>query len=152
MVTAKGQALRVFEGEFRPLGRQARGVRGIRLMAGDRVVGCDIVKPGHQVLLVSELGVGKRTAFDEFTAHHRGTGGCRAMRISSKTGLLVGAWGLMDEDQIIVMTNRGRVIRMDVDEVSTLGRTATGYRVVKVAEGDMVADISVIRSGEGEEE
>ncbi|HOR54059.1 MAG TPA: DNA gyrase C-terminal beta-propeller domain-containing protein, partial [Synergistales bacterium] len=152
MVTAKGQALRVFEDEFRPLGRQARGVRGIRLKAGDSVVGCDIVKPGHQVLLVSELGVGKRTAFDEFTAHHRATAGVRAMRISSKTGLLVGAWGLMDEDQIIVMTNRGRVIRMNVDEVSTLGRTATGYRVVKVAEGDMVADISVIRSGEGEGE
>lgn len=74
------------------------------------------------------------------------------MRISSKTGLLVGAWGLMDEDQIIAMTNRGRVIRMNVDEVSTLGRAATGYRVVKVAEGDMVADISVIRSGEGEGE
>jgi DNA gyrase subunit A len=104
------------------------------------------------VLLVSELGVGKRTGFDEFMPHHRATGGCRAMRISSRTGRLVGAWGLMDEDQIIVMTNKGRVIRMDVDEVSTLRRTATGYRVVKVAEGDMVADISVIRISEGEGE
>ena len=64
----------------------------------------------------------------------------------------MGAWGLMDGARSSSATNRGRVIRMNVDEVSTLGRTATGYRVVKVAEGDMVADISVIRSGEEEEE
>jgi len=152
LVTAKGQALRVSESEFRPMGRQARGVRGVRLMAGDRVVGCDIVKPGHQVLLVSERGVGKRTCYDEFMPHHRGSGGCRAMKISPKTGKIVGSWGLMPDDQIIVMTNRGRVIRLDVDEISILGRTATGYRVIKVAEGDEVADISVIRTSEEEGE
>ena len=152
IVTAKGQALRVSESEFRPMGRQARGVRGIRLMAGDRVVGCDIVKPGHQVLLVSERGVGKRTSYDEFMPHHRASGGCRAMKISTKTGKIVGSWGLMPDDQIIVMTNRGRVIRIDVDEISILGRTATGYRVIKVAEGDEVADISIIRTSEEEGE
>jgi len=152
LVTARGQALRVSESEFRPMGRQARGVRGIRLMAGDRVVGCDIVKPGHQVLLVSERGVGKRTCYDEFMPHHRASGGCRAMKISPKTGKIVGSWGLMPDDQIIVMTNRGRVIRLDVDEISILGRTATGYRVIKVAEGDEVADISVIRTSEEEGE
>lgn len=152
IVTAKGQALRVSESEFRPMGRQARGVRGIRLMAGDRVVGCDIVKPGHQVLLVSERGVGKRTSYDEFMPHHRASGGCRAMKISTKTGKIVGSWGLMPDDQIIVMTNRGRVIRLDVDEISILGRTATGYRVIKVAEGDEVADISIIRTSEEEGE
>ncbi|HQQ10766.1 MAG TPA: DNA gyrase subunit A [Synergistales bacterium] len=152
IVTARGQALRVSESEFRPMGRQARGVRGIRLMAGDRVVGCDIVKPGHQVLLVSERGVGKRTCYDEFMPHHRASGGCRAMKISTKTGKIVGSWGLMPDDQIIVMTNRGRVIRLDVDEISILGRTATGYRVIKVAEGDEVADISIIRTSEEEGE
>ena len=152
IVTAKGQALRVSESEFRPMGRQARGVRGIRLMGGDLVVGCDIVKPGHQVLLVRERGVGKRTCYDEFMPHHRASGGCRAMKISPKTGKIVGSWGLMPDDQIIVMTNRGRVIRLDVDEISILGRTATGYRVIKVAEGDEVADISVIRTSEEEGE
>ena len=152
IVTAKGQALRVSESEFRPMGRQARGVRGIRLMGGDLVVGCDIVKPGHQVLLVSERGVGKRTCYDEFMPQHRASGGCRAMKISPKTGKIVGSWGLMPDDQIIVMTNRGRVIRLDVDEISILGRTATGYRVIKVAEGDEVADISVIRTSEEEGE
>jgi DNA gyrase subunit A len=74
------------------------------------------------------------------------------MKISPKTGKIVGSWGLMPDDQIIVMTNRGRVIRLDVDEISILGRTATGYRVIKVAEGDEVADISVIRTSEEEGE
>ena len=152
ILTAKGQALRVAESEFRPMGRQARGVRGIRLSAEDRVVGCDIVKPGCQVLLVSELGVGKRTKYEEFMPHHRGSGGCRAMKISPRTGNLVGSWGLMPDDQVIVMTNRGRVIRLSVDDISILGRTATGYRVIKVAEGDGVADISVIRTNEEEGE
>jgi len=150
--TSKGQALRVSESEFRPMGRQARGVRGIRLSAGDRVVGCDIVKPGHQMLLVSELGVGKRTSYDEFMSHHRGSSGCKAMKISPKTGNLVGSWGLMPDDQVIVMTNRGRVIRLGVGNISLLGRTATGYRVIKVASGDEVADISVIRANEEEGE
>ena len=150
--TSKGQALRVSESEFRPMGRQARGVRGIRLSAGDRVVGCDIVKPGHQMLLVSELGVGKRTSYDEFMSHHRGSSGCKAMKIPPKTGNLVGSWGLMPDDQVIVMTNRGRVIRLGVGNISLLGRTATGYRVIKVASGDEVADISVIRANEEEGE
>lgn len=152
IVTSKGQALRVAESEFRPMGRQARGVRGIKLSAGDRVVGCDIVKTGHQVLLVSELGVGKRTRYDDFMPHHRASGGCKAMKISPKTGNLVGSWGLMPDDQVIVMTNKGRVIRLGVEDISVLGRTATGYRVIKVAQGDGVADISVIRTNEEEGE
>ncbi|HRV71133.1 MAG TPA: DNA gyrase subunit A [Thermovirgaceae bacterium] len=152
IVTAKGQALRVSEGEFRPMGRQARGVRGIRLSADDRVVGCDIVKPGHQVLLVSAQGVGKRTRYDEFMPHHRASGGCRAMKVTDKTGDLIGSWGLMPDDQVIVMTHKGRVIRLGVGDISLLGRTATGYRVIRVAAGDCVADISVIRTSEEEVE
>lgn len=152
IVTSMGQALRVSESEFRPMGRQARGVRGIKLSAGDRVVGCDIVKDGHQVLLVSELGVGKRTRYDDFMPHHRASGGCKAMKISPKTGSLVGSWGLMPDDQVIVMTNKGRVIRLGVEDISVLGRTATGYRVIKVAAGDGVADISVISTSEEEGE
>ncbi|MDD4023716.1 MAG: DNA gyrase C-terminal beta-propeller domain-containing protein, partial [Synergistales bacterium] len=89
---------------------------------------------------------------DEFMPHHRASGGRRAMKISPKTGKIVGSSGLMPDDQIIVMTNRGRVIRLDVDEISILGRTATGSRVIKVAEGDEVADISVIRTSEEEGE
>jgi DNA gyrase subunit A len=134
------------------MGRQARGVRGIRLAEGDTVVGCDIVREGRQSLLVSKKGIGKRTEFSEFTPHHRGTAGVRALPISDKTGPLIGSWGVSAEDEIILMTNHGRVVRIEAGDISVLGRGATGYRVIRLDEGDTVADVSVIHVGEEEEE
>jgi DNA gyrase subunit A len=151
-VTAHGKALRVKEDEFRPMGRQAKGVRGIRLASGDIVVGCDVIKEGKQTFLVSAKGVGKRTEYSEFTCHHRGSGGVKAMSISDKTGLLVGSWSLAPEDEVMLMTSMGRVIRLDAKDISILSRVATGYRVVKLEEGDEVADVSVIHGNEDEGE
>lgn len=152
ITTAKGQILRVPETEFRPLGRAAQGVRGIRLEEGDFVVGCDAALDGQQLLLVSEKGIGKRSPYDEFTVHHRGGIGVRAMKLGERTGLLVGAWGVGDEDEMIVITGRGRVVRLQASEISSLSRTATGYTVVKLDENDVVADVSIVRSGEKPEE
>jgi DNA gyrase subunit A len=152
LVTSKGKALRTTEKEFRAMGRQARGVRGIRLAEGDAVVGCDIIREGRQSLLVSKKGIGKRTEFSEFTPHHRGTSGVRVMPISDKTGPLIGSWGVSAEDEIILMTNHGRVVRIEAGDISVLGRGATGYRVIRLDEGDTVADVSVIHVGEEEEE
>jgi len=152
LVTSKGKALRTTEKEFRAMGRQARGVRGIRLAEGDTVVGCDIVREGRQSLLVSKKGIGKRTEFSEFTPHHRGTAGVRALPISDKTGPLIGSWGVSAEDEIILMTNHGRVVRIEAGDISVLGRGATGYRVIRLDEGDTVADVSIIHVGEEEEE
>ena len=150
--TAMGQTLRVSEEEFRPLGRQAQGVRGIRLEDGDEVVGCDIVTEGRQVFLISEKGIGKRTPYSEFTLHHRAGYGVRAMKLSDKTGRLVGAWGVADDDEIVVISGKGRVVRLSSSEVSTLSRTATGYKVVRLDDGDTVADVSIVRSGEEAED
>ena len=152
ITTAKGQILRVAETEFRPLGRSAQGVRGIRLEEGDFVVGCDAALDGQQLLLVSEKGIGKRSPYDEFTVHHRGGIGVRAMKLGERTGLLVGAWGVGDGDEMIVITGRGRVVRLQASEISSLSRTATGYTVVKLDENDVVADVSIVRSGEKPEE
>ena len=146
LTTAKGQTLRVDEAEFRPQGRSGHGVRGIKLASDDRVVGCDVRIPGRQLLLVSEHGIGKRTPYDEFTQHHRGTGGVRAMRLNDRTGDLVGAWGVAEDNELVVISGRGRVVRMEVNEISSLGRTATGYTVVRLDDGDVVADISVIKA------
>ncbi len=148
LTTAKGQTLRVSEEEFRPQGRQAQGVRGIRLDEGDSVVGCDVVAEGREVFFISEYGIGKRTAYDEFTRHHRAGYGVLAMRLSGKTGNLVGAWGVHDEEDIIVITSRGRMVRICAKEISTLSRSATGYTVVSLDEGDAVADISIVRRDE----
>ena len=148
LTTAMGQTLRVNEEEFRPLGRQAQGVRGIRLDEGDSVVGCDVVAEGREVLFISEQGIGKRTPYDEFTQHHRAGYGVRAMKLSEKTGSLVGAWGVQEDEDIIVITSRGRMVRIGAKEISTLSRAATGYTIVSLDEGDAVADISIVRKDE----
>ena len=152
LTTACGQTLRVDETEFRPQGRAGHGVRGIKLADGDFVVGCDVIIPGRQLLLVSEKGYGKRTSYDQFTAHHRGTGGvtgmnvCKKGTVDRKTGALIGAWGISEDDELVVITGRGRVIRMNAAEVSTLSRQATGYKMVRLDDGDTVADVSVIKA------
>lgn len=150
LTTALGQTLRVNEEEFRPLGRQAQGVRGIRLDDGDSVVGCDVVSDGRHVLFISERGIGKRTSYDEFTQHHRAGYGVRAMKLSEKTGDLVGAWGVQDDEEIIVISSKGRMVRIGAQEISTLSRTATGYMIVTLDEGDTVADISIVRKDDEE--
>jgi DNA gyrase subunit A len=146
LTTAMGQTLRVDENEFRPQGRTAHGVRGIKLSGGDYVVGCDVIIPGRQLLIVSERGIGKRTPYDEFTAHHRGTGGVRAIRLSPRTGNLIGAWGVAEDDELVAISGRGRVVRIEASEISSLSRSATGYTMVKLDEGDILADISIIKS------
>ncbi len=148
LTTALGQTLRVSEEEFRPLGRQAQGVRGIKLDDGDEVVGCDIVTEGRQVLVISEQGIGKRTPYGEFTEHHRAGYGVRAMKLSDKTGKLIGAWGVADDEEIVVISSKGRMVRIYTKEVSSLSRTATGYKIVRLDEGDTVADVSIVRAEE----
>lgn len=148
IVTAQGQALRVEESEFRPMGRAARGVRGIRLAKDDYVIGCDRVFNNRWPLLLSEKGVGKRTRYDEFMLRHRGGLGVKVMNLSEKTGLIVGCWSVAEEDEIIAITSRGRMIRLAVAETPVLGRTARGSIMVRLDEGDTVADASVVSTTE----
>ncbi|GHV53305.1 DNA gyrase subunit A [Synergistales bacterium] len=145
ITTANGQTLRVGEDEFRPQGRSAQGVRGIKLTDDDRVVGCDVASPGKHLLIATENGIGKRTPFDDFTEHHRGGIGVMALRVSPKTGKLMGAWSVADDDELVIISGRGRVVRMGASEVSILSRTASGYTMVRLDGGDVLADVSVIR-------
>ena len=149
-VSAKGQALRTSEQEFRPMGRQARGVRAIRLSEGDVLVGCEPLQEGMTILFISEKGVGKRTSFDEFPLHHRGGSGVRAMRLSNRT-MLVGAWSVTEDDEVMIVTSKGRVTRIAVKNVPVLSRTATGSILVRLDQGDSVADITIVRDDAMEE-
>jgi DNA gyrase subunit A len=143
-MTAMGQALRVPEGEFRAMGRTARGVKGIRLAKDDSVISCEVVTQDRHALVISERGVAKRTRFGEFTLHHRGGSGVKAMNLGRKTGLLVGSWAVAEEDEIMAITARGRIIRVAVAEIPVLSRTAMGSITVRLDEGDLVADVSVV--------
>ncbi|MDR3332358.1 MAG: DNA gyrase subunit A [Synergistaceae bacterium] len=144
--TAKGKTLRVDENEITAQGRGGHGVHGMKLQDGDFVVGCDIVISGRQALFVSEHGIGKLTPYDEFQTHHRNTGGVKAMSLNNRTGDLIGAWGVAPDDELVLISGRGRVVRMGASEVSSLSRTATGYTMVKLDEGDVIADVSVIKA------
>ena len=144
LTTARGQALRVLEKEFRPQGRLAMGVRGIRLSRGDCVVGCDVLQEGLDILFISERGVGKRTPYEDFPAHHRGGGGVRAMRLGDRTGSIVGSWGVRPEDEIVVISSRGRMVRQGASGIPLLSRVATGSILVRLDEGDSVSDVSVV--------
>ncbi|MCF4151634.1 DNA gyrase subunit A [Dethiosulfovibrio sp. F2B] len=145
LISAMGQALRVSEDEFRPMGRSARGVKAMRLKDGDRIISCEVVTEDRRPILVSETGIGKRTNFEDFTVHHRGGGGMKVMTTNSRTGLLAAATSVSEDDEIIVMTAKGRMIRVAAKEIRVLGRTAAGSIVVRLDGGDSVVDLSVVK-------
>ncbi|MBQ7263569.1 MAG: DNA gyrase subunit A [Synergistaceae bacterium] len=146
IMTADAKALRVSEEEFRPMGRDARGVRAMALAEGDRIISCDVVDTDSEILILSERGFGKRTRFDEFTAHHRATGGVRAMNVTPKTGRLLGCYTVREQDEMIAITSRGRTIRVAVGELPRSGRTSMGNITVRLDEGDLVAGCSIVRA------
>ena len=152
LVTQEAKALRVSEKEFRPLSRTARGVTAMKLGMNDRILSCSVVKPDEQVLFLSERGLGKRTRFDEFTAHHRATSGVTAMNISQKTGRLICSNSVKETDEIVAITQRGRMIRIAVKETPSSGRITMGNILVRPGEDDSIVGYSVVRVDESETE
>ncbi|MBQ7155292.1 MAG: DNA gyrase subunit A [Synergistaceae bacterium] len=151
LITRHGQALRVSEDEFRAMGRAARGVIAISLKDGDKVLSCDVVNDGHKMLVISKFGIGKRVEFSEFMPHHRGTAGIRIIDLNDRTGRLSASLAVSDSDEIMVISSKGRVIRMTVDGISVMKRHATGTIIVRLDEGDSVADCSINRAGSDDE-
>jgi len=151
LITKEAQALRVSETEFRAMGRNAHGVRAMKLKEGDKVLSCDVANDSKKIFVLSENGIGKRTEFSSFTAHHRATGGVLIMALSDKTGSLSASLALQDNDDIIVITSKGRSIRVQASEIRTLSRTAQGSKILRLDDGDLVADCSVVRAGDENE-
>lgn len=148
LVSSSGRGLKVEEEEFRTMGRSARGVRAMRLKADEEIITCEVVCPHRSLLLISENGIGKRTSYDEFSLHHRATGGMRAMKLTNRTGALAVATSVADDDEVAVMTARGRMIRLESSQIPALSRTATGFIIVRPDDEDRVADVCVIRDDE----
>ncbi|MBQ3654552.1 MAG: DNA gyrase subunit A [Synergistaceae bacterium] len=152
IVTRLGQALRVNENEFRSMGRTARGVCAITLKKGDIVLSCDVVNDSRKILVLSEFGIGKRLEFSEFVPHHRFTAGIRIMELTPKTGVLSGSLAVTDDDEMMVISSKGRLIRMPVVGITVMKRHSVGNIIVRLDEGDSVADCSIIRADEPEPE
>lgn len=151
--TSMGQAMRFAETNVRPMGRNSRGVRGIRLRAGDAVISMDIVRPKSEIVVVSENGYGKRTSIDQFTAHTRGGVGIRAAAVTAKTGPLVSVQTLLDgTEELLLITAGGQTIRVAAKEISKLGRATQGVRIMRMSNDDTVVSLAVVASQPAGEE
>ncbi len=152
--TAQGQAIRFSEKDVRPMGRTARGVRGIRLRTGDNVIGMDIVQEGTSIFVISEFGYGKRTKVAQFTAHARGGVGIRSAVVNSKTGKLVGVKSLTEDtgQEVIIMSSQGQTIRLGLKDIPQLGRATQGVRIMRLNDGDEVVSMTLIEATDELEE
>ena len=151
--TSAGQAVRFNEEECRPMGRAARGVRGVRLRPNDSVVGMDVVASADQTLLVlSANGYGKITKVANFPSHKRGGVGIKAATVTAKTGPIVTVQTLeSDAVEAIIISQGGQTIRVGLGDIPTLGRTTQGVRVMRLSDDDSVSSIGIMRdSGEDE--
>jgi DNA gyrase subunit A len=152
MVTHEGISLRFHEEDSRPMGRSSMGVMGIRPVEGDYVVGLALVTHGSTLLVASENGLGKRTPFDDYRRQSRGGKGIITMKVTDKTGPVVGAVTVVDSDELMLMTSTGQSIRIRVNEIRETGRNAQGVKLLTLKEGEKLQDISlVIPDGEDAE-
>ena len=144
MVTQSGMTIRFSENDVRPMGRDAAGVRGVRLKAGDEVVSCDVARDDADILLVTDAGYGKRTKLERFNRQTRGGQGVRGIRLTAKRGRVVAAFMAGLDDEILLVSTGGVVIRTAVREIASQGRDATGVRVMSVPEGHAVAAVAPV--------
>ena len=150
IATHEGRAICFDENEVRAMGRTATGVRGIRLNEGDYVIGAGRARKGAYVLSITENGFGKRTPVEEFTIHHRGGGGMMLHNLTDKTGLVAGIAVVDNENDVMIITDDGVIIRTGCEEIRECGRGSQGVIVMRT--GEDVKVISVARTSKEEEE
>ncbi|PIU64798.1 MAG: DNA gyrase subunit A [Armatimonadetes bacterium CG07_land_8_20_14_0_80_40_9] len=148
LTTEKGQAIRFKENEVRSMGRTARGVRGIRLKGEDKVVGMDIISKDANLLVVTTLGYGKRTKLSKFRAQSRGGSGIKAIKLVKSSGQVVGIKVVNSEEQILLISAEGIVIKMEAKDISLQGRSTQGVRLMRLDANDKVVALESISSEE----
>jgi len=151
LVTAKGQSIRFASDDVREMGRQAAGVRGMKLGSGDTIVGAGVVPKGSkgaELLVLSSTGYGKKTSLSEYKTQGRGGSGIKTMSITAKTKQLVGGTVIIGGGELVAMSKKSQAIRTGLDEIPTLSRATQGVRIMKLREGDGVASFIVFESEE----
>lgn len=152
MVTQKGQSIRFPETDVRSLGRTARGVKGITLVDGDLVVGMDTVKEDADLVVITSLGMGKRTSLEEYRVQARGGKGTKAIKLTKRHGIIEGIKVVSENDELMIITAEGVIIRISVQNISCTGRDTQGVRIMKVDENDRVVTLARVVGGKEEEE
>ena len=148
LATKEGQAIRFKDKDVRVMGRNASGVRGMKLDKGDSIVGADVVKKemkNPELLVISSHGYGKKTPLDEYKVQGRGGSGIITMKVTDKTGQIITSKVVTDEeDEIAAISKKSQVIRVEVKEIPSLGRQTQGVRIMKLREGDSIASVTCI--------
>jgi len=152
LVTKKGLSIHFHESDVRTMGRLAAGVKGITLGEDDEVVGVVVLTSEDSILTVTENGYGKRTAVSAYKLQRRGGKGVFAIKTSERNGMVVGALQVVDEDQVMLITNSGKVIRMPMDTVRIIGRNTQGVRLINLADGEKVVGLSMLAREEVSED
>ena len=145
LVTKYGQCIRFKESDVRSTGRVSMGVRGINLLDGDEVVAMQLNTQGYYLLVVSENGMGKRTSISEFTCQNRGGKGVKCYKITEKTGNVIGAKAVNEENEIMMITTEGIIIRLQCSDISILGRITSGVKLINLSDGVTVASFAKVR-------
>jgi DNA gyrase subunit A len=151
LFSSSGKAIRFSEADVRPMGRSAAGVRGIKLADDHEVIGLSIIAEG-MILTATENGYGKRTALDEFPVQGRGGQGVIAIQTSGRNGRTVGAAQVAEDDEIMLISSSGTLVRTAVDDISIQGRNTQGVRLIRVEEGQRLVGLARIEAIEGEDE
>ncbi|MDE6964331.1 MAG: DNA gyrase subunit A [Lachnospiraceae bacterium] len=154
LVTKYGMCIRFKETDLRATGRASMGVIGMNLMKGDEIVGMQLDHQGDSLLIVSEKGLGKRTLLEEFSVQRRGGKGVKCYKITDKTGYVIGVKAVNNEHEIMMITTEGIIIQIPMEDVSTIGRVASGVKLINLDEGVTVAQIAKVREkvSDGEDE
>jgi DNA gyrase subunit A len=150
--TAEGQSIRFKESQVRPTGRDTYGVVGMTLDKDDAVVSMEILSVGADILTASENGYGKRTTMDEYRLQSRGGKGIITMKTTDKTGRVIGVQMVTDDDELMLVTNIGKIIRIRVKDIRVIGRNTQGVRLIDVEEGERVVSLARLAEKEEEEE
>jgi DNA gyrase subunit A len=149
--TEGGMAIHFSEEDVRPMGRTAYGVKGIELEEGDAVVSLEVVRPGGTVLSVTRKGYGKRTTLDEYRLQTRGGKGLIDIKASERNGPVVGVNFLRGEEQVMLITEKGMIIRLNTAEISTIGRNTQGVRLIQLEEGDHLVSVARLADRDDDE-
>lgn len=152
LITKFGQCIRFHESDVRQTGRVSMGVRGINLQDEDEVIGMQLSCQGDYLLIVSEKGMGKRTSVGEFTCQNRGDKGVKCYKITEKTGNVVGVKAVNEENEIMLITTEGIIIRLECKDISILGRITSGVKLMNLKNDITVASIAKVREKEEESE
>jgi DNA gyrase subunit A len=142
--THNGFAIRFNEQDVRDMGRTATGVRGVNLGKGDKVVGLLVIKRNDNILVVTENGFGKRSDINDYRITKRGGKGVITVKTTDKTGKMIAMKEVVDGDELVIITTRGMVIRQSVKDIRVMGRNAQGVRVIRLGDGDKIADIAKV--------